>query len=92
MAAITAHPLRAIVARPTQLTEQLECGHTINRPLGLGEFAGYPSKAQRRSNQAVTWHVRERGAEWQVCHGNKIEARFASEDQAVNLCRERMRA
>lgn len=110
MTKITAHPLRAIVARPTQLTEQLECGHIINRPLGLGEFAMEPSKAQRRrcyhcqpetkpakapakrSNQAVTWHVRERCAEWQVVHGNKIMARFASEDQAVNLCRERMRA
>ena len=110
MTAITAHPLRTIIARPTYLTEELACGHTINRPLSCGEMAMEPSKAQRRrcyycqpetkpakapakrSNRAVTWHVRERGAEWQVVHGNKIMARFTSEDQAVNLCRERMRA
>lgn len=41
-------PLKAIVSRPTDLTETLECGHTINRPLSLGECAMFPSKAKRR--------------------------------------------
>jgi hypothetical protein len=41
-------PLREIVARPSQLKEELECGHIILRPLGLGEFAMEPGKAQRR--------------------------------------------
>lgn len=42
------HPLRAIVSRPDQLHEALECGHTILRPLGLGENAQALSKVQRR--------------------------------------------
>ena len=41
-------PLRRIVSRPTQLTEELECGHVIARPLGLGENAQEPSRVQRR--------------------------------------------
>lgn len=44
----TLGPLRTIVARPAQLTEELECGHVIARPLGLGENAMQPSKAKRR--------------------------------------------
>ena len=44
----TKGPLRTIVARPSNLSETLECGHTINRPLGLGECAMYPSKVSRR--------------------------------------------
>ena len=44
----TAGPLRLIVSRPTNFTEILECGHTICRPLGLGEMAMYPSKVKRR--------------------------------------------
>lgn len=48
MTKIAAHPLRAIIARPTYLTEHLECGHIINRPLSCGEMAMEPSKAQRR--------------------------------------------
>jgi len=44
----TAGPLRTIVARPSDLSETLECGHTINRPLGLGECAMFPSKVKRR--------------------------------------------
>lgn len=48
MTAITAHPLRAIVARPSNLKEMLECGHLINRPLSCGEVAMFPSKAKRR--------------------------------------------
>jgi len=43
-----AFPLRRIVSRPAQLLEELECGHVIKRPLGLGEFAMEPSKAIRR--------------------------------------------
>ncbi|MGM4891306.1 hypothetical protein [Tardiphaga sp. 839_C3_N1_4] len=48
MNSIATHPLRAIVARPTYLTEELACGHVINRPLSCGELAMEPSKAQRR--------------------------------------------
>lgn len=45
---MTIGPLKTIVERPTNLTEKLECGHTIQRPLSLGEFAMEPSKAKRR--------------------------------------------
>ena len=45
---ITSHPLRTIVSRPSNLTEELSCGHIINRPLSCGEFAMEPSKAVRR--------------------------------------------
>jgi hypothetical protein len=48
MTAINSHPLRTIVARPSHLTEQLDCGHIINRPLACGEAAMLPSKAARR--------------------------------------------
>jgi hypothetical protein len=41
-------PLRKIVARPTNTAETLECGHTINRALSLGENAMKPSKAKSR--------------------------------------------
>jgi hypothetical protein len=41
-------PLKTIIARPSNLQETLECGHTINRPLSLGEAAQEPSKAKRR--------------------------------------------
>ena len=41
-------PLRRIIDRPKQLLETLECGHTIPRPLGLGEDATQPSKVTRR--------------------------------------------
>lgn len=41
-------PLRLIVGCPSQLTERLECGHVISRPLGLGEDATQPAKAKRR--------------------------------------------
>lgn len=41
-------PLKTIIARPSNLKETLECGHTINRPLSLGELAMEPSKAKRR--------------------------------------------
>lgn len=41
-------PLRRIVDRPSQLTEQLECGHVVARALGLGEDATRPAKAIRR--------------------------------------------
>ncbi len=41
-------PLKRIIDRPTYLTETLECGHTIARPLGLGEPAQLPSKAKSR--------------------------------------------
>lgn len=44
----TAGPLRLIIDRPSDLSEALECGHTINRPLSLGECAMYPSKVKRR--------------------------------------------
>lgn len=47
-AAQTAGPLKKIVARPSNLRETLECGHTINRPLSCGEGAQFPSKAKRR--------------------------------------------
>ena len=42
------YPLRRIVERPDYLLETLECGHTIVRPLGLGEFAMRPSKVKSR--------------------------------------------
>lgn len=48
MTPITAYPLRKIVARPSDLTEMLECGHLINRPISLGEAIQFPSKAKRR--------------------------------------------
>jgi hypothetical protein len=48
MTSITAYPLRAIIGRPTYLTEELECGHVISRPLSCGELAMAPSKAKRR--------------------------------------------
>jgi hypothetical protein len=44
-------PLRKIIERPNTngyLTEKLECGHTVMRPLALGEPAQEPSKAIRR--------------------------------------------
>ncbi|ACI92678.1 hypothetical protein OCAR_5547 [Afipia carboxidovorans OM5] len=42
-------PLRSIVSRNLIAnTETLECGHSITRPLSLGEFAMEPSKAKRR--------------------------------------------
>lgn len=41
-------PLKLIVERPTQMTEKLECGHILARPLGLGENAMKPSKVLRR--------------------------------------------
>lgn len=41
-------PLRAIIDRPSQLVEHLECGHMVNRPCGLGEDLTKPSKAKRR--------------------------------------------
>lgn len=41
-------PLRLIVDRPSEMLETLECGHTLKRPLGLGEFAMEPSKAKSR--------------------------------------------
>lgn len=41
-------PLRKIIDRPDNMAETLECGHTIPRPLGLGEFAMGPSKAKSR--------------------------------------------
>lgn len=41
-------PLKLIIDRPTQMTEKLECGHTIARPLSLGENAMKPSKVVRR--------------------------------------------
>lgn len=41
-------PLRKIIDRPSNLTEHLECGHIIARPLGLGELAMEPSKVKRR--------------------------------------------
>ena len=41
-------PLKLIIDRPSSLHETLECGHTIARPLSLGEAAQVPSKALRR--------------------------------------------
>ena len=41
-------PLRKIVDRPSNLLETLDCGHTIPRPLGLGEDAMTPAKAKKR--------------------------------------------
>jgi hypothetical protein len=48
MSVHTPAPLRRIVDRPETMLETLECGHTIVRPLGLGEFAMKPSKVKSR--------------------------------------------
>lgn len=44
----TIGPLKLIIDRPSHMLETLECGHTIARPLGLGENAFKPSKVKRR--------------------------------------------
>jgi hypothetical protein len=41
-------PLRKIIARPEQMAETLECGHTLPRPAGLGEDLMKPSKVKSR--------------------------------------------
>lgn len=44
-----AYPLVEIIVKDcSSNTETLACGHTIPRPLGLGEFAMEPSKAKKR--------------------------------------------
>lgn len=56
-------PLRKIVARPSDLSEMLECGHLVNRPLALGECAMFPSKAKRRR----CYHCAEEAAQRPAC-------------------------
>lgn len=106
MTRATAHPLRAIVARPSYLEETLECGHTINRPFSCGELMMEHSKVKRRRcyhcmpqvKQAPPRTARKNPArtfsifvasdtEYRVKHGNRVVAKFANEQAAMDCLR-----
>lgn len=60
-AAHTAGPLRKIIGRPSDMTEQLECAHIIQRPLRLGEAAQVASTAKRRRCYKCAAEARSNG-------------------------------